>query len=398
MAARLERGVARQQEGYFTPDEEEQKRPLLEHLNDFERYLAAKGNAQEHVSRTVNQVRTVLNRCDFHRITDVQPSKVIEFLGKLRRTVECPELDSSREQLGVKEVAQLLGIRPASVHRLVKRGHLVCQGIRRRKQFAREAVASLVRNRTRGVGVETSNHYLIAIKAFTRWLVRDQRSTVDPLAFVSRQNPDVDVRHRRRALSEPAFHRFIEATASGTGFRGLSGIDRLVLYTLASQTGFRVKELGSLKPASFSLETTPATVTVEAAYSKHRREDVQPLRKDVADLMRQYLADKPMHARIWSGTWVKVAAEMVRKDLAEAGIPYKENGRCFDFHAIRGQFISSLAANNVHPKVAQILARHSSINLTMDHYTHLDALNITGALDNLPKLRSAGVSKGKATG
>src|SRR5215472_13523565 len=78
---------------------------------------------------------------------------------------------------------------------------------------------------------------------------------------------------------------------------------------------------------------------------------------------------------------------MVRADLETVGIPYHdEGGRVFDFHALRHQFISSLEAAGVHPKVAQILARHSSITLTMDRYTHLGLLNQTAALEMLPAL------------
>jgi hypothetical protein len=58
-----------------------------------------------------------------------------------------------------------------------------------------------------------------------------------------------------------------------------------------------------------------------------------------------------------------------------------------------GQFISMLAAKGVHPKVAQVLARHLTITLTMDYYTHLDVLDVTGALDKLP-----GVAKGEGPG
>jgi hypothetical protein len=78
---------------------------------------------------------------------------------------------------------------------------------------------------------------------------------------------------------------------------------------------------------------------------------------------------------------------MVRIDLTAAGIPYEDaSGRVFDFHAIRHQFISSPAAAGVHPKVVQILARHSSITLTMDRYTHMGLLTQTAALEMLPAL------------
>jgi len=48
--------------------------------------------------------------------------------------------------------------------------------------------------------------------------------------------------------------------------------------------------------------------------------------------------------------------------------------------------ISSLAASGVHPKVAQVLARHSTITLTMDHHTHLDVMDLVEALEKLPAL------------
>jgi hypothetical protein len=32
------------------------------------------------------------------------------------------------------------------------------------------------------------------------------------------------------------------------------------------------------------------------------------------------------------------------------------------------------------------LARHSSITLTMDYYTHLDVLDVAGALETLPQV------------
>jgi hypothetical protein len=60
---------------------------------------------------------------------------------------------------------------------------------------------------------------------------------------------------------------------------------------------------------------------------------------------------------------------------------------------MRGQFISLLAASGVHPKVAQVLARHSTITLTMDYYTHLDVLDVAGALEKLPDLSPSATSK-----
>ena len=54
-----------------------------------------------------------------------------------------------------------------------------------------------------------------------------------------------------------------------------------MLYLLAAETGLRSGELRSLTRASFSLDSKPATVTVAAAYSKHRRDDTLPLRPEL---------------------------------------------------------------------------------------------------------------------
>ena len=201
-------------------------------------------------------------------------------------------------------------------------------------------------------------------------------------------NPDVDLRHRRRALTQAEFDRLVEATAGNKPFRRLSGVDRLVLYVFAANTGFRAEELGSLTPRSFRLDDVPPTATVRAADAKNRRKAVQVLRADVAEMMRGRLKGKADDAPVWPGTWTKSAAAMVRADLEAAGIPYADaEGRVFDFHAgSRVQFISFLAAAGANVKVAQTLARHSDIRLTMDVYVKRDVLNVTEGLNLMPPL------------
>jgi len=84
------------------------------------------------------------------------------------------------------------------------------------------------------------------------------------------------------------------------------GPDRAMAYRVALGTGFRAKELRSLTPASFDLDADPPTVTVTAGYSKRRRQDVQPIRPDLAELLRPWLAkygrdEPPFTTRCQSG-------------------------------------------------------------------------------------------------
>jgi integrase len=55
-----------------------------------------------------------------------------------------------------------------------------------------------------------------------------------------------------------------------------------------------------------------------------------------------------------------------------------------DFHALRTTFVSWLAMTGAHPKAAQTLARHASIETTMERYTDLTLVNLKGAVDRLP--------------
>jgi len=66
-----------------------------------------------------------------------------------------------------------------------------------------------------------------------------------------------------------------------------------------------------------------------------------------------------------------------------------------DFHALRHTFITQLARSGVFPAKAKELARHSTITLTMDVYSHVKTEELQTALDTLPPLvgrqkRSAG--------
>ncbi len=61
-------------------------------------------------------------------------------------------------------------------------------------------------------------------------------------------------------------------------------------------------------------------------------------------------------------------------------------GRYADFHALRKTFITNLSKSGVSPKMAQSLARHSDINLTMNVYTDVVLEDQAVAVELLPEL------------
>lgn len=145
----------------------------------------------------------------------------------------------------------------------------------------------------------------------------------------------------------------------------------------------------SLTRESFRLDDTPPTVTVQAAYSKHRREDVQPFRSELAKALRPFVNKAKAGQQVFPlPPDRRKAVAMFKADLKAAGILYKDkSGKFADFHALRHTFITNLAKGGVSPKVAMDLARHSDINLTMGRYSHTVLEGRAEALQRLPDLR-----------
>ncbi len=248
------------------------------------------------------------------------------------------------------------------------------------------------------MSAETVNHYLVAVKMFSRWLWKQGRLASDPLVGLSRQNAEVDRRWRRRVLSPEEFSRLIQAAESSPRvFRRLTGPDRAALYMLAAGSGLRASELASITPATLHLDTQPPRVQVQAAYAKNRRDDTLPLPVEVAQYLRRWLASRatvPLdrQARLWPGTWHHRAADMLKPDLAQAGIPYERDGQVFDFHALRAQYATLLGRQGVNLQAAQALLRHSDPKLTNNIYTKLGITDLAGAVQGI-RLLGAGEEK-----
>jgi site-specific recombinase XerD len=347
------RRVEREKVGLIEPTDEHRKRPIAHHVADYEKYLKSKANAPRYIALAVGRIKTLLAACRFKTIGQITPSAVANWL---------------------------------------------------RHQREKDAF-----------GIATSNDYLVAAKAFCNWLVRDRRLVNNPLAHLQRLNAETDVRRKRRVLTPDELERLIAAAAKSQGRLGrMRGEDRAIVYRLAAFTGLRAQEIASLTSQSFALDADPPTVTVEACYSKHRRRDILPLAEDLCARLRAYLAQRRRerrHAdddRLWPGKWYRKAGRILQRDLAEArkawikeakGRKAREErkkshylcnadsaGRVADFHALRHGFITYLVTANVAPKVAQTLARHSTITLTMDRYTHLGVIDLVSALRRLPAL------------
>jgi site-specific recombinase XerD len=349
----LTRHVEREKAGLVDPTDEQRKRPLALHVAEFENYLANKGVMPKQVGEAIRMLKRMIAHGNWKFIANISASDALDFLGQLRRD---------------------------------------------------------------GLSAQTYNHHLKAAKQFTRWLVRDRRNPHDPLVHLSRLNVSADRRHDRRALSAEEFRRLIEAArASSVTVENVSGLDRAMIYVLAAWTGFRKGEIGSLTLQSLRLNDNPPTATIDACYSKRRRRDMQILHPELVRQLREWLATKddikpteplfPISGRVPGGIDRKTY-KMVERDLIAARDQWIDEGKtpdeklarersdflCYcnhaglfaDFHSMRHLFITSLERAGISPKMAQTLARHSDIRLTLGVYTHVGLNDQTIAIESLP--------------
>lgn len=220
---------------------------------------------------------------------------------------------------------------------------------------------------------QTVNHYIRACKGFSRWLYRRKRTAEDHLRDLDLVDPMRDRTKFRRALTVAEFDALCKAADQQPrltlGNRTTFVLQRRsTLYRLAVGTGFRAKEIRSLTPASLDLDADPPTVTVQAAYSKRKRRDIQPISKSLADLLRAYVKGRRKDAPLFDCDWARLA-EVVRADCKLAGVAVKTAAGEIDFHALRHTYATWIASRT-DAKTGQSLTRHSSAHLYLNVYAH----------------------------
>ncbi|CAN5245391.1 hypothetical protein BH11PLA2_BH11PLA2_22120 [soil metagenome] len=249
---------------------EHRKRPLSEHLNAYRQYHDERGNCLRQAEQAKRRCETVFEGCGFLRLADLSAETAAGWLTD-------------------------------------RRGKPRTEG---------------------GIASQTFNHYVTSLKAFGNWLVKTRRLHESPFRFMEKLNVETDIQHERRPLDVEEFAKLKAAAKTGTPYRGLSGEDRVALYFTAAATGLRASELASLTPASFDLDASPPTVTLEAAYSKHRREDTLPLHSELVTFLKLWVAGKAPDATLWPGKWAKqnTAGAMLHRDLDAARVAWINEG------------------------------------------------------------------------
>ena len=330
MLAELLREVEKEKSGHKDPFKPHRSKLLRIHLEDWLGVLKARGRDEEYTALKNTRVSAILDGCGFVFIADLSAERLERFLESLRT--------------GTKKLS-----------------------------------------------VQTTNDYLQAVSQFCNWLVENERLERNPFAKVKKGNAERDRRHVRRFLDAAEVQALVPATlASPVVRRKLTGEARAILYSVGACTGYRAGELAELTPECFILDADPPTIDLDGEHTKNGKPASQPIPRELAKWLAEFLAGKPRREPVWPGKWFNRAAEMIQADAEAAGVALeidtKDGIQILDFHSLRGTFATFLDSLDISLKARQELMRHSDPRLTMNRYTRAKLHDLGAAVQKLPRL------------
>ncbi len=362
VARKLEADAALRRDGVIDPTldaiSQQSKRTIEEHLEDYENKLRAANRTEKHVANTLNFIRWIAEYAGFRTAVDITADGVNRYAGKLR---------------------------------------------------------------DEGRAARTIQAHLSAIKSFTKWLTENHKLPRDPLASVKKPDPKSSRRRERRMLLPEEWTRLEITTVTGPDRYGMSGMERLLLYRTAIQTGLRANELRSLTRGRLYIDADPPYITCGAGSTKNRKDARQYIQPELAEELRAHISTKAPRTPVFGLPHEASLAKMLREDLRAAREAWiaeaKKNpqefsnrqqgdflaetnheGETTDFHCLRHTCGAWLAMTGAHPKVVQQVMRHQAITLTMDTYGHLFPGQEAEAISRMRQLLGTPRDSMEATG
>ncbi|MFQ5806578.1 MAG: tyrosine-type recombinase/integrase [Phycisphaerae bacterium] len=160
------------------------------------------------------------------------------------------------------------------------------------------------------------------------------------------------------------------------------GRERVLAYLLTFWTGLRRSELAALEWQDVRLDTLPAKIELRSETTKAKRADSIALHPQIAQALRE---TKPAKVKP-TGRVLRTVPGMnvLRADLAYAGIPENTEAGCVDLHAMRKSISTYLATHGIPQRLAQAHLRHTDPRLTAGVYTDESLLPVASAIAGLP--------------
>ncbi|XHC25108.1 site-specific integrase [Phycisphaerales bacterium ac7] len=240
--------------------------------------------------------------------------------------------------------------------------------------------------RTEPASARTKNAIRSAVIGFCNWMCRVNRLQENHLKHLPRYREDKDRKRVRRALTDEELRslfsvarlRDAELNADPNYPHGPS--NRLAWYMAAALAGLRRGDLVKLTWGCVDFENSYLLIRD----GKAQREDYVPLDPQLAEELARI---RPNDASPTERVFQPAVTNRTRKlDFERAGIGPDSEGRVPDLHALRTTLATRLARAGVAPQVARQIMRHSDIRTTTKAYTALLIQDGAAGLKTLPRI------------
>lgn len=218
----------------------------------------------------------------------------------------------------------------------------------------------------------TQNYHLIALRAFLKWLAKQDIKTMAPEKIELAKMPDRQIEF----LEGSDLENFLEGPHNIEQPEILKYRDKAILETLFS-TGLRVSELAGLKKEDINLKKDEFTVRGKGSklrivflsnQAKHWIDKYLKARKDMSEYLftnHDKAGKKRNKAKDDQGLTPRSIQRIVQKYAKLAGITKKITP-----HVLRHSFATDLLQNGADIRAVQSMLGHSSITTTQV-YTHV---------------------------
>jgi len=225
---------------------------------------------------------------------------------------------------------------------------------------------------------KTLQNYSEALNSFCSWCVKRGFLRSNPLHDLAPF--DTTPLTIRRAMTEIEIFELFQAAP----------VERKLLYAVAFTTGLRAGELRAL--TENHIDTENRGLILNAEWTKNRKPGFQPLPVSLLGNLQKFAKAK-IASRFYEKFYNNFEdielpenpllyvpshpAREMDKDLKLAGIPKITTAGKIDFHACRVAFITYILEAGASVKEAQVLARHSTPNLTLNTYARANDSRLT---------------------
>lgn len=223
--------------------------------------------------------------------------------------------------------------------------------------------------KSEGKSNRTVNTFRSSLNAFANWLKEKDHLEKHDLNRLPKLNEMEDRRHPRRAATDEEICRLLRVVPEY----------RRDAYMTAVMTGLRLGELRKIEKWDVDLDKN--TLRVRAEESKNHTEAILPLHDEMVAFFRGKIVLLGAADRIFETIPNNLTFQ---RGVKKAGIAYKDqDGRYFDFHALRSTFATRLLRHDISLSKAIRLTRHKSVKTLEVHYDMLGLSDAEEAMDQL---------------